>query len=129
MNEKHRISFTRGDKAELQWVFRTKENVTFHGIVWTIYDRMFRNYTKFIWMDEYEKLYRHLHTKNRREYEVRFKSETLDNTDVQLTIIIPDVQQIHENRYICHIVGSKIRPSEIELKVKRKYSIRIIIQL
>ena len=78
-------------------------------------------------MDEYEKLYRHLHTKNRREYEVRFKSETINNKVVQLTILIPDVQQIHENGYVCHIVGSKIGPSEIKLKVKGKYRTLIII--
>ena len=119
VNEKHRLMFvTRGEKARLSWIFRTKENIPFHGIVWTMHDRMFKNHTKLIWINEDEKLYQHSHAKGRVDYGVRFMSKKINHTDVQLTIVIPNVQQIHENKYVCHVVGLHIGSSDIELKVK-----------
>lgn len=80
-------------------------------------------------MDRDERLYRHLHTKNRPDYDVKLKSETINNTDVQLTIVIPNVQRIHENKYICHVMGFKIGPFEIELKVKGEKRIILLVTI
>ncbi len=90
-------------------------------MVWTIYDRLFKNHTKLLWMDRYEKLYRHLYSRNRPDYDVRLKSDSINDGDVKITIVISNVQHIHENNYVCHVIRSKIGPSQIELKVKGQY--------
>jgi hypothetical protein len=123
------VTVVRGQEAKLKWVFQTSNKITFHGIVWTIKDRLFKNSTKLLWMDRDERLYRHLHTKNRPDYDVKLKSETINNTDVQLTIVIPNVQRIHENKYICHVMGFKIGPFEIELKVKGEKRIILLVTI
>lgn len=111
-----------GQEARLEWKFATNSNVTFYGIVWTIFDRVFKNYTKLIWMDRQEILYRHFHTKDRRDYDVKFTSASMKSGEVVLlTIIIPNVQKVHENVYVCHVIRSNIRPSQVELKVKGEH--------
>ena len=109
-----------GDEVRLSWMFQIQTNIKFYGIVWTIRDPVLKNYTKLVWMDRNERLYRHLHTKGRPEYDVRFISETINQTNIQLSIVIPKVQHIHENKYSCYLIKSKIGPSQIELKVRDK---------
>ena len=114
------MSVVRGQEARLTWKFSTNKTLYFHGIVWTIKDRVFKNDTKLLWIDRYEKLYRHSHTKNRHEYDVGFTSDTMLDGGVQLTIVILKAEHIHENRYVCHVIRPGrdiITPSEIELEV------------
>ena len=119
------MSVVRGQEARLTWKFAINETLYFHGIVWTIKDPVFGNDTKLLWMDRYEKLYRHSYTQNRDGYDIRFTSDTIMDGGVQLTIVILKAEYIHENKYVCHVIRpdrkSNITPSEIELKVKRKY--------
>ncbi|XP_028412699.1 fibroblast growth factor receptor 1-like isoform X2 [Dendronephthya gigantea] len=107
-----------GQEARLTWIFQTNKKISFYGIVWTIYDRIHKNYTKLVWINKHEKVYRHFHTKGRSDFDVNVATKTINTTKVQLTIIIPNVQDIHENKYVCHVIRSKIGPSQIELKVE-----------
>ena len=125
LNKENRtMSVVVGQEARLTWKFLTNETIYFHGIVWTFRDRLLGNDTKLLWMDRYEKLYRHSFTKNRSDYDVRLKSETIGG-NVQLTLVIPNTQRIHENEYVCHVIRSDIRDSVIKLKVKRKCFIHV----
>lgn len=118
LNEKIRTVFVKkGETARLTWVFQTKKNVVFHGIVWTILDRLHQNYSKLLWMDRSEHLFRYLHTKDRIEYDVELLTKKMKDRHVQLMIRIPKVQYIHQTTYICHVIRSKIKSSQIKLKI------------
>lgn len=119
LNAKMRtVLYKPGQEARLTWIFQTNKKISFYGIVWTIYDRVNKTYTKLVWIDRYEKVYRHLHTKGRSDYDVIVETKTINITKVQITIAIPNVQTIHGNKYVCHVIRSKIGPSQIELKVE-----------
>ena len=112
----------QGQDVELTWLFETDKNVVFNGVVWMIYDHLYKKNTKLIWLNSRETVVRHLHTQHRPEFNATLGTRKVNDTVVRVIVVVSNVQQVHSNTYVCHVITASVPRSQITLKVVGKHN-------
>ena len=120
LSERNRTIFVeRGQEARLTWDFKTNNNINFNGISWEFFDPFDNKRRRLIWMGSGENRFQSQFAKIRTlEGAVQYKV----HLEGQATLVIPNVQIQHQNRYICIVPRTGIDDiySEVKLIVTGK---------